>query len=81
MEVLHGRCAGLDIHTKTVAACVIVAGPGNQVRKEIRTFSTMTDDLLLLSDWLAANAVTHVAMEFTGSLSTTSWKAISSFYW
>lgn len=72
MEVLHERCAGLDIHLKTVVACVVVAGPKGQVRKEIRTFSTMTDDVLLLSDWLAANAVTHVAMESTGVY----WKPI-----
>ena len=61
--VLHERCAGLDVHTKTIAACPIVPGPGGKPKKEIRTFGTMTDDLLALSDWLAANGVTHVAME------------------
>ncbi len=41
-------------------------GSGRQSRKEIRTFGTMTDDLLALADWLAAETVTHVAMESTG---------------
>ena len=61
MEVLYGCCAGLDVHARTVVACLLKDG-----RKEIRTFSTMTDDLLALSDWLSAAGCTHVAMESTG---------------
>jgi len=38
----------------------------NQVRKELRTFSTMTDELEALASWLEAGSVTHVAMESTG---------------
>jgi transposase len=56
----------LDIHKKTVVACTIVPGSGRQPRKEIRTFGTMTDDLLALADWLATENITHVAMESTG---------------
>jgi transposase len=66
MEVLYERCCGLDIHKRTVVACVIVPGPGRQPVKEVRSFGTMTDELLRLVDWLAANDVTHVAMESTG---------------
>src|SRR5216684_3257977 len=66
MDAIYERCCGLDIHKKTVVACVIVPGAARHVRKEIRTFGTMTDDLLALADWLAAEAVTHVAMESTG---------------
>jgi len=66
MEVIYARCCGLDIHKQTVVACVIVPGPERQPRKEIRTFGTMTADLLALSDWLAAQGVTHVALESTG---------------
>ena len=66
MDAIHERCCGLDIHKRTVAACMIVPGYGRQTRKEIRTFGTMTDDLLALADWLAAEGVTHVAMESTG---------------
>jgi hypothetical protein len=66
MDVIYPRCAGLDVHKKTVMACVIVAGPKGKPQKAIRAFGTMTDDLLALGDWLAAAEVTHVAMESTG---------------
>jgi transposase len=66
MDAIYERCCGLDIHKRTVVACVIVPGAGRQFQKEIRTFGTMTDDLLALADWLAAEGVTHVAMESTG---------------
>jgi len=66
MQVVHERCCGLDVHKKTVVACVLVTQPGGKVDKEVRTFSTMTDDLLLLSDWLDSLGVAVVAMESTG---------------
>ncbi len=72
MDVLYERCCGLDVHKKTVVACVIVPGPKGQPRKEVRTFSTMTADLLALGDWLTAEQVTQVAMESTASY----WKPI-----
>lgn len=62
MEVVYARCAGLDVHKKTVVACRLL--PGGE--REIRTFETMTGTLLELRDWLAAGGVTHVAMESTG---------------
>ncbi len=61
MEVICPRCCGLDVHKKTVVACIIT--PEGQ---ESRTFSTMTKDLLLLADWLAQCEVSHVAMESSG---------------
>jgi len=51
--------------------CVIVSETKGRARTEIRTFGTMTDDLLALADWLATEGVTHVAMESTGVY----WKA------
>jgi transposase len=66
MEVVFNRCCGLDVHKDTVAACVWVRDVAAKVHKEIRTFGTMTQDLLLLHDWLTAHKVTHVAMESTG---------------
>lgn len=65
MEVLHPHCAGLDVHKDTVVACVrhIVNG---SVERAVRTFKTTTKDLLALSDWLAGERCTHVAMEATG---------------
>lgn len=67
MDVVYPRCAGLDIHNKTVVACVIVQGPKGKPQKTIRTFGTMTDDLLALGDWLGEQDVSHVAMESTGA--------------
>jgi transposase len=66
MDVIYQRCAGLDVHKKTIMACVIVPGPKGKPQKAIRAFGTMTDDLVALGDWLAAVEVTHVAMESTG---------------
>ena len=67
MQVIHERCAGLDVHKKTVVACMLT--PAGQ---ETRTFGTMTIDLLALSDWLLACGCTHVAMESTGDY----WKPV-----
>ena len=66
MDVLYERCCGLDLHKRSVTACRIVPGPEGQPTKEIRTFGTMTAELLALGDWLAEGGVTHVAMESTG---------------
>ena len=67
MEVLYPRCCGLDVHHKSVTACVLLSeGAAARPRKEVRTFPTMTDGLLALADWLTARQVTHVAMESTG---------------
>lgn len=66
MDVVYQHCCGLDIHKKLVVACLITPGPHGKPRKEIRSFGTMTGDLLELSDWLGAAGCTHVAMESTG---------------
>ena len=65
MEVLYARCAGLDVHARTVVACVRLAS-GATVTYEHRTVSTTTRGLLELADWLKAQGCTHVAMEATG---------------
>jgi transposase len=72
MQVIHPCCCGLDIHKKFLVACVLATAPDGQVTKEVRTFSTMTDDLLALLDWLSARDCTHLAMESTGDY----WKPI-----
>jgi transposase len=66
MDVLVERACGLDVHKRTVVACLITPGPDGKPHKEVRTFSTLTADLLRLADWLAAPGCTHVAMEATG---------------
>ena len=65
MDLIHPRCAGVDVHQKTVVACVRIAMK-RKVVQEVRTFGTTTSDLLALSDWLSSHGCTHVAMESTG---------------
>jgi transposase len=62
MKVVHEICCGIDVHAKMLVACLIMANG----EKQVRTFSTMTDDLLRLRDWLVAAQCTHVAIESTG---------------
>jgi transposase len=72
MEVIYQRCCGLDVHKRSVVACLSTPGPDGTPKKEIHTFGTMTEDLLGLSDWLTGAGCTHVAMESTGVY----WKPI-----
>jgi transposase len=66
MEVMHPRCAGVDVHQKTVVACALMGEPGARPVSEKGTFSTTTRGLLSLRDWLQERQITHVAMESTG---------------
>jgi transposase len=72
MEVIYPRCCGLDVHKRSVVACLITPGADGAPVKAVRTFGTMTEDLLALSDWLATAGCTHVALESTGVF----WKPI-----
>lgn len=66
IEVMYPRCCGLDVHKKFVTACVLGVTATGTGTRTVREFSTMTADLLRLSDWLADEGVTQVAMESTG---------------
>ena len=66
MEVVYERCAAIDISKKDVKVCIRVPGAGQRRRRETRTFSTMTNDLLKVRDWLVAEEITVVGMEATG---------------
>jgi transposase len=72
MHIMHERCAGLDVHKKTVVACVLTPDGQGGWGQEVRTFGTMTVDLLALSDGLLACGCTHVAIESTGDY----WKPV-----
>ena len=72
MQVVHERCAGLDVHKRTVVACVLVTAPDGAGTRTVRTFTTMTAGLLALSDWLREWEVLQVAMESTG----VSWRPV-----
>ena len=65
MRVIYERCCALDVHKRTITACVL-KWLRSEWQKEIRQFGTMTKDLLALSDWLVGKGCTHVAMESTG---------------
>lgn len=78
MEILHPRCAGLDVHKDTVVAAVrCVSAPAHQ---ETRSFSTTTKGLLELSDWLTSHGCTHVAMEATGVYWKPVWHLLESSF-
>jgi transposase len=72
MDVMHWRCAGLDVHEAFVVVCCRVVAADGRVTKDTRQYSTMTNDLLRLGDWLAELGVSHVAMESSGVF----WKPI-----
>jgi transposase len=72
MDVEYQQGCGLDVHKKRVVACLLTSPSVGEVVRTVRTFGTMTEDLLALSDWLAAANWTHVAMESTGVY----WKPI-----
>jgi transposase len=62
MDIIVDKGCGLDVHKGTVVACIM----GTGIRKEVKTYTTMTNDLLRLKEWLQENGITHVAMESTG---------------
>lgn len=67
MDVLHDRCAGLDVSKRDVKVCVRTpAARRGQRRSEVRTFASTTNDLLAMRDWLVAERVSLVVMEATG---------------
>jgi transposase len=72
MRVMHERCAGLDVHQKTVVVCGLMGPAGSNPELERRVWATTTSQLLELHDWLRERGITHVAMESTG----TYWKPV-----
>ena len=66
MQIIHRCCCGLDVHKKLIVACLISLNEAGEFQKEIRSFPTMTKDILALADWLTSAGCTHVAMESTG---------------
>src|SRR5215217_3281617 len=76
MQVLHPRCAGLDVHKDSVVAAVRLAEPGG-VRSEVRRFDTTTPGLLALGEWLAECGCTHAVMEATGVYWKPVWHVLS----
>lgn len=77
MEVIVDRCAGLDVHQKTVVAAVRSPGTGRRKRDTVaRTFATFDADLVALQRWLVSLGVTQVAMEATGVFWKPVWQVL-----
>jgi transposase len=72
MDTIFRSCCGLDVHSKRIAACVRRVDERGRASEEVRSFGTVTHDLLMLRDWLEQEQVTHVAMESTGVF----WKPV-----
>jgi transposase len=73
VDVLIERCAGIDIGKDEVVACVRTPAAGGRGRtKRTRTFSSFTGSLEAMTDWFAAEGVTEIVMEATGSY----WKPV-----
>lgn len=72
MQVTHERCAGIDVHKKTVVVCCLRVAPNGKPKRETRTYGTTTCELLSLCDWLSSEDITQVAMESTGEY----WKPV-----
>jgi len=66
MQIVYERCAGLDVHKKSVMACLITPAANGERCKERQTFSTMTADLVRLRQWLTERQCSQVAMQSTG---------------
>jgi transposase len=76
MEVIVERGGALDIHKKTVVACVRTPGPDGGRVEQVRTYRTFLGDLEALRGWLLAEGVTQVAMEATGSYWLPVWRVL-----
>lgn len=75
MKLVHPKCAGLDVHKDTVVACVRIAR--RSPKTQVRTFSTTTEGLLELADWLDESGCTHAVMEATGVYWKPVWHVVA----
>jgi transposase len=66
MEAIIERCCGIDVHKKTITVCLMIGAAGKTPSKTIKTFSTMTQDLLACRQWLVSEGCTHAVLESTG---------------
>ncbi len=72
MDIMFERCAGIDVHKRTVVVCRLTCDAQGRRVAETQTFGTTTSELLRLSDWLTEGGCTHVGLESTGEF----WKPV-----
>ncbi len=66
LPVVLSSCCGIDVHKKTLTACLLANGASGEAVRELRVFSTMTAGLRELAQWLTERGCRHVAVESTG---------------
>ncbi len=79
MEVVHQRCAGVDVHLRFLVVCLSIV-EGGQRRKEIRSFRNETADLLALRAWLLQERCGAVGMESTGVYWVPVYRRLEGFF-
>jgi transposase len=72
MQVISPRCAGLDVHQKTVVVTAMITQEQGTVQREQPTFLTMTADRLALDEWLRQRQIEVIALQSTGI----SWRPV-----
>src|SRR3954454_25179888 len=80
MRIVYARGCGVDVHKESISACLLTPDERGGTQQQLRRFGTMTRDLLELSDWLACNQVTHVAMESTGVYWKPVWNVLEATF-
>ena len=79
MRVYHNVCCGIDVHKKTVTACLMWGPAGEEPQAEIRRFGTMSSDLRKLGEWIQQAGCEIAAMESTGSYWKPVWNVLESY--
>src|SRR5262245_24898086 len=72
MDIVFDRCAGIDVHKRTVVVCRLTRDDAGARVSQIQTFGTTTSELLRLADWLTEGGCSHVGLESTGEF----WKPV-----
>jgi transposase len=81
VRIVYRRCAGLDVHKKSISVCARVRGGARESEMESATFGTFTGELNALADWLKARQIRHVAMESTGVYWKPVWNVLEAMKW
>ena len=77
VDAINERCAGIDIHKDVVTVCALIGALDRKPQEEIREYSTATQDLLALSEWLGERGITDIAMESTGIYWKPVWRILA----
>lgn len=76
MQVTHTHCAGIDVQKQTVVVCCLSEAGNSRLKRETRTYGTMTSELLRMSEWVASEGITHRAIGLDwGGLATRGQRA------